>query len=654
MTYTLGPNQKRYLSPRLALLMIFLLCVAAYLRGLFGSFIFDDFPNIVSNTLLQTVDGTLNHWNIAALSSGSGLFHRPISMLTFALNYYGFGMNPFAFKLVNLIIHLCSGGLIYLLCLRLIPRLVTQAMRIGAVRWLAVFVTGLWLLHPLNVSSVLYIVQRMNELSTLFMLAGLLCYVEGRLRTLRGKPGLALSIVGLTLFGILAVFSKENGALITAYALVIESICFHFESPNPRARTWLKAFFLLVVALPCTAFFAYILLNPDWLAHGYAVRNFTLTQRLLTEPRILFHYLQWVFLPWPAWMGLYHDDISVSTHLLNPTTTLFAMAAMLALMFLAWVQRRRWPGFAFAVAWFLVGHAMESTIIPLLMTFEHRNYLPIFGVLLGSVSALYPLAVNRIPKALPAISVVLLLGLITLTASRTANWNDPLRLAFTLVKDHPNSARSQYDAGRATVFAGKVNGNLHQARVAARPHFLRAMVLDKTFVFPATGLILTYAKEKTVPESAVTELRSRLKNAPIFFANTFLALINSITDGWVSLSPSDVKSLITAALDNPRTTPYARAGIFNAYGRYLFVQRHDKQAAIALTLSAAVEDPGNPIYQVNISKLAIALERPDIATEHLKVAESLDHAGLYQKEISSLNAQLRARFAAAYKQATTH
>src|SRR3546814_3789435 len=92
--------------------------------------------------------------------------------------------------------------LLYALSLRLIPRLLRQQSSPQLVKAYSLFVTAIWLLHPLHVSNVLYIVQRMNLLATLFTLAGLLCYAEGRISMMAGRAwGLALSIGGLAQIG---------------------------------------------------------------------------------------------------------------------------------------------------------------------------------------------------------------------------------------------------------------------------------------------------------------------------------------------------------------------------------------------------------------------------------------------------------------------
>lgn len=185
----------------LGLGLVLLACAVVYVRGLFGGFLFDDFGAIVDNPALRNIDGSITRWLAAALSSDSGWLRRPISMLSFGLDTLLFGVDPLPFKINNLIVHLVNGLLLYALAKRLIPRLgvVGDASRI---RLVALVAMALWLLHPLNVGSVTYVVQRMNLLAVMFMLAGLICYASGRERMLRGEPGFVPAFGGIALFGL--------------------------------------------------------------------------------------------------------------------------------------------------------------------------------------------------------------------------------------------------------------------------------------------------------------------------------------------------------------------------------------------------------------------------------------------------------------------
>lgn len=631
----------------LVLLCAAALCALGYFRGLSGGFLFDDFPNIVGNPALQAIPQGKADWLSIALLSGAGVLRRPISMLSFGLNIYAFGMNPFAFKAVNLCIHLCNGLLVFAIGRRIAGRLLAQGhAKTVRPELLAALAAGLWLLHPLNVSGVLYIVQRMNQLATLFALLGLFCYVDGRIRILRGEPGLLQPFAGLCVFGLLALLSKENGALIVGFALVIETFCFRFEAPAPQDRM-IKAFFWLSVALPIALMCTYLLIHPQILE--YSRNGFTLYTRLLSEARVVCDYLLWIFLPLPALMSIFHDDIAVSSSLLAPKSTILAIAFLLLLVFAAWKLRHRSPGFAFGIAWFLVGHAMESTFLPLELVFEHRNYLPMAGLLLGVVCAIAPSARATLPKNGVAVACgVLLACLAGATSTRATSWGNPLSLALDDARHHPASSRSQYEAGRQIMIDGDRRNELALAKQAAIPYFERAIAADAHDVFPAAALIQVRAETGTVTASDLKALADRLRTAQSGEqANAFLDFVVTASKGGLSLKPQDMSVLIEAFFANARWRPQVRAMMYNDYGAYLFNVVHDNQGAIKLTSAAAAEDPQNPYFELNLAKIALALGYTDKAAEHLAAARNLNKAGIYDAAIADLTVTVNNAHAAA-------
>lgn len=112
---------KPLIKPAL-LFCIIAITVACYLPGLTGHFISDDGVNIRINPFLK-IDN-LNFYTLwqAASSGGVSPLNRPISMASFAVNHYFFGMNPYYFKAINLAIHLINGMLVFML-VRLLLRL---------------------------------------------------------------------------------------------------------------------------------------------------------------------------------------------------------------------------------------------------------------------------------------------------------------------------------------------------------------------------------------------------------------------------------------------------------------------------------------------------------------------------------------------------
>lgn len=623
----------------LAALVISACVVAAYFRGLFGEFLFDDFHNIVENPAIQAMDGSGDSWLSASLSSNAGKLRRPVSMASFAANHRLFGMHPFPFKVVNLALHLLCGLLIYRLSCHLVPRLMDGGLKPHGPgtdpRSISLLITAIWLLHPLSVSSVLYVVQRMNLLSTLFIVLGLLCYTTGRMRALNGQSGLLLALTLTTLCAVLAVFSKENGLLIFPYLFVLEWVCFRFSGLGRADKSLLALYLGVFLLLPVVMAAIYLLQNPEWLTARYERRDFTLAERLLTQPRILSHYLLWIFTPLPQWMGIYHDDIPGSTGLLSPWTTLPAILLLGTALVGAIILRRRRPAFAFAVLWFAVGHSMESTFIPLEQVFEHRNYAPMIGLILGTVVIANQMFANRGGHVRIGISVAVIALLTAITSYRAALWSDPVRMAIVAAEQHPDSARSQYDAGRLTYVQAVAEGDELSSAVRARPYLERAMMLSSDYVHPLASLILTQFHGQPIPQELFTELTSRIRRSKSLRANVVLLLLNAATDARIEISSEQVRDVFTAAMDNPGIHVGARAQLLNHYGRYHFLRLNDPQAAVSLTLAAAATDPGNPIFQINLAKLALALEQPDIAKQHLEHARRLDVGSIYREQIAS-------------------
>jgi protein O-mannosyl-transferase len=630
-------------SKLLASGLIIFACIASYLQGLFGGFLFDDYHNIVENAAIQVVGSDLNSWIAAAVSSSAGMLRRPISMLSFALNDYYFGMSPIAFKSVNLLIHLSIGGLIYSLLRRLLPRLIPSTEAVWSQRRVdvvSIVIAGIWLLHPLNVSSVLYVVQRMNQLSTLFTLIGVIAYTVGRLRSLEGRPGMLVALLISVLSGALALFSKENGALIFLYIFVVEWICFRFKGLSRHEKLAIGGYFTVLLIIPAIFVICTFIVDPDWLLGGYKTRDFTLSERLMTQPRILAHYLFWIIVPLPQFMGMYHDDIAISTGLLSPPTTVLIMTAIAAIALFALHQRTRQPAFAFAVFWFLAGHSMESSVIALEQVFEHRNYAPMIGIIAFITIYVARLIATKSTSTKVVITGAAIVALTTATTIRASNWGSPVKLALTSVKHHPESPRSQYDAGLMTFMEAMSEGDRQRAVADSERYFIAAMELSDSYIHPVVSLMLTQHRNTPVPKHLMTELLSRISAAKRIQPNSIFQLQEAITDGRVIATQEDMQAIFEASMDNKSLKSVARAQMLNNYGRYHFVVLKDHQAAVSLTLAAAEQSPTNPVYQINLAKLALALNEPDRAAHHISKAAKLDVAKINSHAIEKVSEQI--------------
>jgi hypothetical protein len=79
------------------------------------------------------------------------------------------------------------------------------------------------------------------------------------------------------------------------------------------------------------------------------------------------------------------------------------------LLILSILWRKRFPIVAFAVLWFLVGHSLESTVFPLEIIHEHRNYLPALGPLLALTYLLLFALPSKMPNSLRIALVALII-----------------------------------------------------------------------------------------------------------------------------------------------------------------------------------------------------------------------------------------------------
>jgi tetratricopeptide (TPR) repeat protein len=489
-----------------AVLVILFFAFLAYWPGINGPFVFDDYANIVDNSYLKLPSLDSQSLTNAAMSSESGPLKRPIPMVTFALNYYfsGNADNPFQFKITNVLIHAINGLLVF--CIFYLGAKQYTAMHgteaNSGNRWILFFATLaalLWVLHPIHLTSVLYIVQRMTSLSAMFVLAAILTYLYGRSFSIAGQSakGWTISVVGVLCFGILGLLSKENAALLPFYIVLIEFTLFRSEFPlNLWDRVSRRGKKLIFMALLLVAVFA-ILYAIHLSLPGYAGRPFSFTERVLSQPRILLFYLFLIFFPRTNAFGIFHDDIVLSDGLLNPWTTVPAMFAVTSLWVLAIVLYKNHRPLTFAIFWFFISHLLESTFYPLEPAHEHRNYLAVIGpvtaILYISLVAAR-LTGKRILRSLP----LFFLALFAInTPLRAWHWSDLASLHDFEARNHPNSARAQSSLGSMLAQARKYQ--------EAKQAFLRAAQLRPHEVTDLINVRIILAWQRKPPSNQLTQ-----------------------------------------------------------------------------------------------------------------------------------------------------
>lgn len=604
----------------LALLAVLALVALAYLPGLRGPFVFDDYPNIVNNPTVAVTVLTPASLHAAATSNTSGPLGRPLAALSFALDHWrAGGFYPLAFKLSNLAIHLLNVLLVYALAGRL-ARLAGAGAASGMV---ALFAALLWGLHPLQLTSVLYVVQRMTSLAATFTLAAMLCWLQARERwqrpaeptpdapwpgvdvlagpaprVARGGPDRRVTagwLLACGVFFVLGLLSKENAVLLPLYLAVIEFTLWRRADRPDAGRRAANAFFALTLALPLVAGVLLFAWQPGLLLDGYAGRPFTLGERLLTEARVLWVYVGLVLLPTPSRLGLYHDDIELSTWLLEPWTTLVALDGLALALGAALLLRRRAPAFSLGVLWFLAGHALESTVVPIEIAHEHRNYLPSFGLLFAAVYGVAAFArrTGRAPLY-GALGAAAALALGFGTFGRAAEWHREETIIEALYRHHPQSASAQQMMGELML---KRLGQPAQAAV----HYRRAHALAP---WEAGYLIRALWAERAAGEPPSAEeslaIATALRHRPL--PPTTLIALQNLGD-CVRAAHADCRDLqgsllawLTAAHANPQLGPVAREQVRLSYGQICL--ETDRYAQGLAWVRSAYEQSGQAVYRL--------------------------------------------------------
>lgn len=425
--------------------LVLILCstFGLYWIGLDGTYLFDDGPQLIP--VSRWLQGQLPLQDMLLNNSGWAT-HRALAFATLAVNAAIGGFSPFSFKLGNLLVHLICGMVIYLLLARLLQRDSQLATR---AQWFALGVAGVWLLHPFHVSTVLYPIQRMAQVATLVPLLGLLGYASVRQRMIDGRLntqfGMALLWIGLPLVTFLAIQGKQSGAMFPALCLVVELAWFQ----NWRQwRSSMRILYIATVALPALLVVAVPVLFHDRLQMAFSDYNFGPSERLLSQPRVLWDYIRMLLVPYTPAMGLFGDGFAPSRGFWQPWTTLPALLGLVTISLIAWKVRKHSP--AIFAGWFifLVGHSVEASYVPIELYYEHRNYLPAVGLLLAVAAALDHL-VGRAANAglrMGRIMAIALGGIVLVLsvqlAGRALVFTQPMAIVFQGAKSNPKSLRA--------------------------------------------------------------------------------------------------------------------------------------------------------------------------------------------------------------------
>jgi tetratricopeptide (TPR) repeat protein len=609
----------------LKLSLIFVLVFLAYSNSLKGPFVFDDYHTIVDNPAFKVDNLSFSALKQSLTSSITGISSRPVALFTLLLNYHFFGLETSSFKFVNLIIHLSNSILLYILLLKIFSTLKENGEILNfSVSNAAFIMAAIWAMHPLNLTSVLYVIQRMASLATTFMFLFLWTYVSMRQKQIKVESGAWWYTIGLLITFILGVLTKENAVVVLGIIFLFEIMLF---KQNGKLLIVKK---IMALGIQCgwisvALLFMCIVWKWQWFQDSYQLRNYTLEERLLTETRVLWFYVKLIIIPDITKMALFHDDFQISSSVFEPITTFFSILSWVSIAIFSWIFRKRAPLLILGLSWYWIGHSIESTFISLEIIHEHRNYFPMIGILisvLGLGNLIKPRLKNANLNLYKYLACVSLIFLFSATWSRAQSWQSKEKLVQSEVIKNSDSARAQYDAGRTYFFAlsHEVSPSINSSNYTnARTHLEKTFQVNHENVLGLLTLIRLNELIGLQPEKKwVMELLKRLEQYKIDSQDMHAVhdfLVCNI-EGFCKTDFQLMNKIVMAIDKNKEMIPSYHAYILSMVSAYL-VEKGYLDHAIYYLAKAESIDLNNHNHKMSLSTLLIKANRYTDAKEYL-------------------------------------
>jgi hypothetical protein len=542
--------------PAVALIILLAVGWFVYQPALTGTFLLDDHSNLSG---LKSVTDTRSALYFV-FTGDSGPLGRPLALASFLPQAPAWGLDATPFIRMNILVHLLNGLLVFLFS--------RQLARVSLhdrhdILLLAYATTAVWLFMPLLASSSLLIVQRMTTLSATFVLLGLNVYMIARER-IGTRPNAALVAMSLSLViaTLLATLAKENGALLPVFVLVLEATILRHPSCLSLLRwnIWRGLF----LGAPALVILAFLLLQIPYNEDMVARRGFTAFERLFTEARILWEYLFNAFFSWSGRLGPFHESRPVRNLLTDPVTVM-ATGAWLVIVGAALCMRRRYGILAFATLWFLAGHLIESTTLPLELYFEHRNYIPVIGPVFALCYGVLSLRGRSSGIARAGLFAYIIINAGILYGV-TSLWGKPLLAATYWHERDPLSVRAATTL--ATQQLSKVGP---QTAVDTLRNFASQNPGYGYIRIPELNLACSLKPEEDHAD-LLDYLRSQLPSVAFSFTTGKMLdqlLTTAVANDCKSVSPAMVGDLAAAVKENPR---YRASAHYNHFHHVLLAR----------------------------------------------------------------------------------
>lgn len=463
------------------ILLITLFSVIVFSNMFTNQFVYDDKDIVVENDFIKD-------WNNAPKIFSSDYFnlsqegtYRPITTLTFFIDYSLWGLNVFGYHLTNLLFHILNAILIYLILSLILKNKVT-----------ALVASLLFVLHPVQAEAVNGITFREDLHAFTFFLLALFLYIK---HPYQENSKRKFYYMGSIICFIFALFSKEM-AITLPFILVLYDYCFgsrqkRSEIINRNSR--LQSAFVMSLKQSYIPFFLvgalymlgrfYLFYDPSGLAK-YPGGGFHLAM-LITMSRVIVYYIKLLFLP----INLCVDYIFPISRSIFEPSVLISIAVLVVVLITAFKINKHSKEISFSIFYFFLTLLPVSSIIPFGNIMAERFlYFPSLGFCMFLAVIIMKLMnvshLRYLRKFVVLFLILILFGYSVRTMKRNTDWKDDLTLWSRTVETPFISPRAFSNLGIAYMGKGFYDEAISQ--------FEKAVQMDPTFEIGYYNLGVAY------------------------------------------------------------------------------------------------------------------------------------------------------------------
>lgn len=441
--------------------LIPLAALAAYANTFNVPFLMDDSAAIIFNPNIRQL------WPLAQVvttTKQTTITARPVIALTVALNYSLSGQRVWSYHVVNLLVHIACGLLVYAITRRTLASSRLNGRFGASAGPLALVIALLWTAHPLQTMSVTYVIQRCESMMALFYLLTLYCVIRTAASV---RPlGWQLAAVAACTIG---MGCKETMASAPLVVLLYDWV---FLADSWRAlfrkRRWLYAG-LAATWIPVTLLVGP---NPHGESAGFGFCGITPWDYLKTQPGVILYYIRLAFWPYPQCFDYEWPIARTWWQVAAPGSVI-----VLLLGLVIWRLSRRCP-WGFLGAWFFLILSVTSSVVPIIIVAsEHRMYLPLATLCATVVIAAHAIWSRLIPVGLrlgrwryvpQTAALLLVVALTTLTFRRNHVYRSRVSVWSDVLRQRPDNPRAHSNLGTALKEQGDIQGAIFHLRESVR------------------------------------------------------------------------------------------------------------------------------------------------------------------------------------------